>query len=379
MKLIVRIVALWFLALGLAGCSDQPPLLKTTGDDYPEKLSDWRIHKVSKQSLKLNTGVVPYDLNTPLFTDYASKLRTVWVPEGKTAEASGDDIVYPVGTIISKTFYYPLAGDGDRSRVSASEGGPVLYKQGRGLPLDKVHLVETRVLVKQQQGWVALPYYWNEEQTEATLEWAGESKQLTLVKADGREETFPYIVPDANQCAGCHAPEENRRMLKPLGPKPRHLNRDFVYATGTENQLAYWQKLGVLEGIDNPETAPQNALWPVARPGESLEKQARSYLDANCSHCHNPAGAARTSGLFLSLDTPWGTKYGVCKRPIAAGKGTGNRIVSILPGKAEGSIVTYRMVSKDPGEMMPELGRSLAHQEGVELIEQWINSLPPEC
>ncbi|MET4692237.1 SO2930 family diheme c-type cytochrome [Endozoicomonas lisbonensis] len=376
---VIKFIAVALFVVLVSGCVEKPPLLKTTGDDYPEKLSEWRIHDIGRKTLKLNHKVVPYDLNTPLFTDYASKLRTVWVPEGTQATFEKGDIEYPVGTIITKTFYYPVDSQKNRLEVKASEGSAELYDESKGLPLARVHLIETRVLVRQEQGWVALPYVWNDDQTEAVLEWAGDSKMLTLVYKDGSREEFPYIVPDANQCGGCHAPEAYKKDIQPLGPKVRHLNRDFDYADGTRNQLDYWAETGVLALDVKPESLPKNALWPVARKDETLEHQARSYLDANCSHCHNTKGAGNTSGLFLTLDTPYDTSLGICKRPIAAGRGSGNHHVAIKPGSGDESILLYRMNSKDPAEMMPELGRSLIHQEGVELVREWIDGMAPEC
>ena len=75
--------------------------------ENPESLSAWGVINVSQGELQLGEGVLPYALNTPLFTDYAHKLRTIWMPEG-TAQYREDDILdFPVGTVISKTFYYP--------------------------------------------------------------------------------------------------------------------------------------------------------------------------------------------------------------------------------------------------------------------------------
>ncbi|WP_345197536.1 SO2930 family diheme c-type cytochrome [Kistimonas scapharcae] len=317
-------------------------------------------------------------LNTALFTDYASKLRTVWLPEGQAAvPGDNDELVYPDGTIISKTFYYPITDKNNRSRVKASDGSAVLYDNNDGLPMDQVRLMETRVLVKLKESWVALPYIWNEAQTEAFLDVAGDSTNLTLVKNDS-EEQFTYIVPDANECAGCHADGKSRKLVKPIGPRIRHLNRDLVYADGKQNQLDYWTAHGLLTGVDST-TATQNALWPNGRAGETLEHRARSYLDINCAHCHNPKGAAKNSGLWLTWDTTTPVRLGFCKPPVAAGKGTGDRKVAIQPGDPDGSILLYRMQSNDPGEMMPELGRSTSHAEGVALVSEWIASLEGDC
>ena len=101
-----------------------------------------------------------------------------------------------------------------------------------------------------------------------------------------------------------------------------------------------------------------------------MDERARSYLDINCSHCHNKVGPADTSGLLLEPTDKVGPSLGLCKLPIAAGTGTGDRKYGIVPGKPDESIFTYRMKSVIPSEMMPELGRSLSHAEGVALIEQ---------
>jgi hypothetical protein len=70
---------------------------------------------------------------------------------------------------------------------------------------------------------------------------------------------------------------------------------------------------------------------------------------------------------------------GRCKLPIAAGKGTGDRRHDIVPGQPDASILSYRMVSEDPAAMMPELGRSVVHDEGVQLIRDWIAAMQGGC
>ncbi len=99
----------------------------------------------------------------------------------------------------------------------------------------------------------------------------------------------------------------------------------------------------------------------------------------NCGHCHNPNGAADTSNLILTGQHEQQVNMGVCKPPVAAGGGAGDRLYSIVPGKPAESILVYRMRSAKPDEMMPELGRALVHEEGVELISQWIASLSGGC
>ena len=107
----------------------------------------------------------------------------------------------------------------------------------------------------------------------------------------------------------------------------------------------------------------------------SLHKRAMAYLDVNCAHCHNPKGPANTSGLNLMYEEPVGITIGIWKSPVATGKGSGGREYSIVPGRPEASILLYRMLSTDPGAMMPELGRSVVHSKGVELIKEWITAM----
>lgn len=367
------LTALLMLVL-LAGCDRQPaPLYLPEGENYPDKLSDWGMLQRADGYLRPAAETLAYDLNTPLFSDYAHKLRTVWMPPGQAAGYGEERFDFPVGTVLTKTFYYPRDEQGRLLRNSPDERAPA-----SGLDLKRTQLVETRVLLRQRDGWVALPYVWDEAQREANLEWAGASAALALHDGQGAALTVDYQVPDANQCAGCH--EERRgEGNQPLGPKARHLNRDLAYADGVENQLQRWQRRGFLKGLDSLDGVPRNALASSPRADETLEWQARSYLDINCAHCHNPKGPARTSGLYLDPATALGIPFGLCKQPVAAGKGSGNRLVDIHPGQPDASVLIYRMESTDPSVMMPEVGRSTAHREGVELLSRWIAGLPGGC
>ena len=362
--------------LAVAACARAPAPVHFFAEGQPQSLADWHVVDVRDGRLVPNDGVLPYDLATPLFTDYAHKLRTVWMPKGTSARYAEADFDYPVGTILSKTFYYPVPetgrGEGDTVLRSSDAGF-----DPRGLELAKVRLIETRLLVRRKDGWVALPYVWNAQQTEATLKRGGELVALTLVGADGSREQADYAVPDQNQCAGCHGDDMKTRKLHPLGPKARHLNRAFAYADGTANQLARWTQVGYLTGAPAPAAAPRNADWLDA--SQPLDARARAYLDINCGHCHNPKGPGNTSGLWLDAATQEPLRLGRCKLPIAAGKGTGDFSHDIVPGQPDASILTYRMVSEDPAAMMPELGRSVVHDEGVQLIRDWIASMQGTC
>ncbi|MFC5489772.1 SO2930 family diheme c-type cytochrome [Dokdonella soli] len=366
-------------ALALVACQRTLPPVLFHAEGRPQHLGEWHVLEVAGKRLVLNDRVVPYDLNTPLFTDYAHKLRTIWMPAGVSATYSATEAFdFPVGTIISKTFYYPLPDQGARGGAAVARTYDVSRDFGTsGIDLDHVRLVETRLLVRRAEGWTAFPYVWNAAQTDAVLARTGDVIPLELVSDDGARDAFNYVVPDESQCASCHARDWVTRAIGPIGPKARHLNRDFRYADGNENQLAHLARVGYLSGAPAAADAPRNVNWMDTT--QSLDSRARAYLDVNCGHCHNPKGAANTTALTLDISGAADRHLGVCKPPVAAGRGTGDHFFDIVPGKPADSILPYRMGSSEPGVMMPELGRSTVHREGVELIRAWIAAQQGDC
>jgi len=297
-----------------------------------------------------NAGLTPYALNTPLFSDYAVKQRYLYLPPGLTARYRAKGVLdLPVGATLVKTFAYPA----DFRR-----------------PAEKVRLVETRLLIHRRSGWLALAYVWNDDQTQAVLKRAGKRTDVDFIDAAGKAQHVDYKVPNQNQCKECHSVAG---VLAPIGPKARNLNGDYAYSEGAENQLAHWTRLGLLTGAPAPAAAPRTAVWTDEH--EPLEARARAYLDGNCGHCHNPKGAASNSGLFLDLEETRPSVRGFGKRPVAAGHGSGGLYFDIAPGDPDGSIIVHRMASTEPGVMMPELSRSLVHQEGLDLVRAYIASL----
>ena len=317
-----------------------------------EKLSQYDLFEGNGSTQRPVAGVIPYDLNSALFSDYAEKFRFVKLPPGTSAQYSEDVAFdFPVGTIIAKTFAYPR-----------DARDPALGRR----------LLETRILKREPQGWVGLPYIWNKDQTEAHLDVAGDMVDVRWTDGEGRERTNNYIIPNANQCKGCHNLSD---QMQPIGPKARPLNRDFAYEHGSENQLAHWTRTKALTGSPDPKDAPRLAVWNDSATG-TLDQRARAWLEINCAHCHNPAGPARNSGLDLMASQRMPTQFGIFKTPVAAGRGSGGRDYDFLPGLPDKSIIPFRIASSDAGIMMPELGKRLVHEEGVELVRQWIAAMP---
>jgi uncharacterized repeat protein (TIGR03806 family) len=366
----LALIALPFLLSSLLGCGyveEAPNVRFFTSDNYPSKLSDWGILRASSrasQQLQLPASSHVYDLNTALFTDYALKLRTLYIPPDQAARyAKYDAFELPTGSIISKTFLYETDSHGSLLLAATWDGDP------DHLDMTNLRLIETRLLVKQADGWDALAYIWRDG--EAYLNITGDL--ISLPMASG--EDLNYLVPSRNQCASCHATDHTSGEVQPIGIKARHLHRpDPIHG---QNQLTAWAERGQLLDLPALDQVSANAHW--LDDSASLNHRARSYLDINCGHCHNPQGAADTSGLLLDYQDHSDASMGVCKAPIAAGRGSGGFLYSIVPGSAATSIMSFRMSTTSPATMMPELGRSLVHTQGYDLISAWIDAMSGVC
>ena len=320
--------------------------------DNFNKISEYNIYAGNPHKLKTTDKFTSYDLITPLFSDYSWKHRAIYIPNGKYIEYhSTDTFKFPIGTIISKTFYYPIDFNDLEKGIS---------------------LKETRILIHKENGWIALPYIWNEEETEAYLEITGGVKKAEWIDYNGDIQSIDYIVPNMNQCKGCHV--NNNKEMFPIGPKARNINSDYAYEDGIENQIVKWKKLGYLAAHPPLEEIDKVAKWDMPGTG-TLDKRARAWLDVNCAHCHNANGPANNTGLLLDYYQTDKKSLGFYKTPVAAGRGSGHLKYDILPGHPDESILIFRFNSTEPGIMMPELGRTMVHQEGLDLIREWIVSL----
>ena len=334
----------------------------------PQHLSDLSLLVPSPGAVTPKAGVIPYDLNTPLFSDYAQKTRLVYVPPGSSAAYDAvASLDLPVGTIVAKTF--ALAPD-QRSPATGRK------------------LVETRLLVHTADGWKGYPYVWNDAETEATYTPGGRKTQMPMVTPSGTSVTADYLVPSQSQCSQCHEDhnpgDAGSLPMHLLGPTARNLNRDYDYATGTQNQLDAWTAAGILTGAPPSADAPKLVAAHDPASG-TVEERARAWLEVNCAFCHSTTGLAYTSGLHLGTAVTDPYELGICKPPVAAGPGTGGRLHDIVPGSPDDSILVYRVEARwdDPDlpnfdqAVMPPLGRTVRSEEGVALVRQWISDMTP--
>ncbi len=316
-----------------------------------KKLSEYALFEDTAAQIP-SSGLIRYELNNPLFTDYALKIRYLYVPSeaGPAAYQTQTTLDFPIGSVLVKTFAYPKT-----------------FEE----PTKDIRFIETRLLVRKADGWKAYPYIWNEDQSEAILKVAGGRMQIPVTWQGGHTGNIDYLVPNMNQCKGCHV--NGNKEFTPIGPKIRNLNR-LTYE-GDLNQITVLQNAGYVSGVPEDLAEIPKTPDPFDPGSGSLFERGRAYLDANCAHCHSAGHPADTSALYLNYEEDRAIHWGVNKPPVAAGRGAGGLRVDIEPGSPEQSILLYRMDSIDPGVMMPELGRSTIHKEGVELIRDFIRSL----
>ena len=214
-------------------------------------------------------------------------------------------------------------------------------------------------------------------------------EDCTDATCDNVQESVPnYGVPSNGACRRCHGADNTRT----LGPSTGMLNRGNDYlGDPVANQIDQLYALDMLAPEPPPEEFRTTYVDPVAytaecQTPECFHEAARSYFDANCSHCHAPDGEASGTGLFLdyaSMDPTdptdaQFTTWGVCRLPTSAGgvRNCPDGDLDVVPGEPDQSILLCRMDSITPGEMMAPLGRSLIDYDGYDVIRQWITNLP---
>lgn len=314
---------------------------------FKEKLSDYGFFEGELHRLVPKAGVLPYQLSTALFSDYAVKDRFIVLPEGSAINyTSSGPLDFPDSTIIIKNFSYRNTED-------------------------KKILIETRLLVKDpaDHEWKVMNYLWDASQKDASKHIRGAQLDITLLNDQNKPLKTTYVVPNTNDCKRCHIKDSK---LIPIGPKARNLN--FTLKGHNKNQLLQWAEAKKI--INLPDIATIAALpnWADSKT-YTVEKRSRAYLDVNCAHCHTRGGDAYNTGLFLDYEESDPTRLGIHKAPVSAGGGAGGLDWDIVPGSPEKSILYYRMASSEPGTAMPELARSIVHEEGVLLIKEWIQQM----
>jgi uncharacterized repeat protein (TIGR03806 family) len=316
---------------------------------FPSLLSETGAF-VDVRALEPSPGLVPYDLQAPLWSDGASKSRWLSLPElGSIVAADDAPWLVPAGTVLIKHF-----------ELALDERQPEARRR-----------LETRLLVAAQSGsFYGVTYKWNADETDAEIVLEAQTEQLSIVDAQGQPRQQPYFYPGTRDCNTCHTPSAGFV----LGLRTRQLNQELDFGTGFPalNQLLAWSVWGFLDRAFD-EQAVQDAprLANIADESESLDVRVRSYWDSNCSMCH-----AGNAGTPVGWDARFSTELaerGLDQPPQMLNPDLPG--VLLDPGDPEGSYVFVRSATSETGLRMPPIGRNRIDAQYVDVLARWIESL----
>jgi uncharacterized repeat protein (TIGR03806 family) len=274
-------------------------------------------------------SALEYSVNAPLWSDGADKARVMRVPDGAAIELSPDgQWQFPDGTTFAKTFQDAAGG----------------------------RRFETRIIRKQLGHWQAASYVWNEAQTEAEI-----ARQGASIDVETEAGLVTWTVPSSDDCRSCHTGAAGFV----LGVETAQVN--------TAGQIEDWIARGVLTGAP----ADLGTLPALAQPddeGADLEARARAYLHANCAQCHRPEGPGNAL-IDLRWTTPLTETRTVGEAPSQGDLGVADALI-VAPGEPDRSTLVLRAATRELGAM-PPLASDQVDEAGVQLLRDWVASLPP--
>ncbi len=371
-----------------------------TASSFPKRLSETGIF-TSTAEHRVQPGLVPYNVNAPLWSDGAHKERFIGLPGDSHIDFTVDNgWNCPNGTVTVKTFSLPAAGKNRR--------------------------IETRLMTRQDGEWAGYSYAWNEEQTDATLVEAPGADRTFIVGQDAasnRKQTWHF--PSRAECMVCHSRAANWL----LGVTTAQINTATRERNGAKDQLATLEKLGIFEvsllehwqerkndfqsshqfcavlarqtllsfswlqslGIrpvqwietrlrDEPSYTnllpKRHADYPrLADPAdvhETPEKRVRAYLHSNCASCHVWAGGGN-SMIDLSYGAELAKMNLVGQKPKHDTFGRADALL-VASGDPERSVLLQRLSKRGSGQM-PPLATNVVDPEAVDLVREWIKGM----
>ncbi len=304
----------------------------SSSDNFPRLLSQTGCVNTTDPTQPAS-GLIPYTVNAPFWSDGADKQRWLALPDDTTITINAaQDWEFPNGSVLMKNFHL------------------------------NERLIETRLFVRHNDGqWAGYSYEWNAKGTDAELVVGGK-----VVDIEGQ----PWIYPSSSECMQCHTAAAGFS----LGLETAQLNGDMTYPqTGrTANQLITHDAINTLRDplSDTPENLPR--LVNPTDTAAPLDARVRAYLHTNCAQCHRPDGPTNVN-LDLRHTTAL-ADMNICNVAPQNGDLDIADAQLLAPAAPERSLLLQRMQRRD-ALGMPPLGSNLVDEAGAALIEDWIASI----
>ena len=333
--------------------------------DFPRLLSQTGVYQSTERNT-VHPGLVPYSVNSPLWSDGAVKHRFIGLPGDSRIEFHAKkNWEFPEGTVLVKTFSLPCGTRAD----------------------SELTRIETRLLVLQEGEWYGYSYAWNDEQTDALLVEATGRDREYRVRSEGDEFTWQtWHYPSRAECMVCHSRAQNYV----LGLSVPQANLTCEIDGQEIAQLERFRQLGLFQGKESEESPSDSKIEPFEFPSpvselpsladpsdiaQPLESRVRSYLHANCANCHVKEGGGN-SNIVLSFQSPLEKTRLINTRPTHSTFDLQDAML-VKPSSPTDSVLLHRIKLRGRGQM-PPLATSVVDEESVKMITQWINSLPTE-
>jgi len=299
------------------------------------------------RSLKPAAGIVSYDINVSFWSDNASKSRWFSLPDtnltmGFSREGNWS---FPAGTIWIKHFELEMTN---------------------GVP-ESARRLETRFIVRNSNGVYGVSYRWGDSLTDATLVPEKGMDETISINDNGIVRTQVWHYPSRAECLSCHTAVGGWA----LGFNTPQMNRVVGYAAGKDNQLQALSRAGYFAG-DVTGFHTLRALANSTDTTYSREYRVRSYLAANCAHCHQPGGPglgfwdARISTPLSAAGLINGVLQWNDKREDPENR-------AVTPGDLTHSTLLKRIATFG-SHHMPPLSTTVLNTEAINLLTEWIRT-----
>lgn len=323
----------------LISLQDPPPTISSSG-----LYSDMESRTVSP-------GIIPYGVNAVLWSDGATKERFIALPGTEQIEFSaGDPWRFPPNTVLVKNFYLEFVTGDPSSR----------------------DLIETRFLVYDGDAdrWKGFSYQWDDDGSDAVLleREVTESYFVLDPEAEGGIREHQHFFPSRPLCDRCHVQEAGFV----LGVNTAQMNGQYDYGVVTDNQLRTLNHIGLFTRDIQSVLEDLPRMVNPLDESEDLGVRARSYLAANCGHCHRP-GVIDKADIDLRFEIPLEQTRALDRIPTLASFGLSDPRI-IKPGDGANSTLYNRMLATDSNRM-PPLASELIDWQSAAVLRRWIDQI----